>query len=403
MTIQELFKVRVSHHQKQLAKYAKVVFNDHLVLILLIVLGAGGLAYSEYVEGLEGDAIFPRVILSGILVLLLSMGRVGTLLKQADKVFLLPKEQELAPILRRALYRSLFIFSIPIGLLSAASMPLLDATGVLSFSQWPFFFVHLLSLKAIDLIIQFDYFTIHQQGKGKQRNLISFFIILSGVVLSLFGGAFYDLLFSLSVALGLGFTMLYVWSEKHRFKWDEMIEAEEKRMHLIYQVINLFTDVPQISSHTKRLKFLDRLIHWQSKRVKNIYYYYFVRVFYRNTTYSGLVFRLVCVGSVLLLLTNQLWMAVLLSIVFLYLIGFQLIPLKKTVESQLLFQLYPTPPTGKIKAIQRFIFEVLVVISVIFSIIGFTHTWQTGVSLLFANGAFSTLFSTFYLPRKLKK
>lgn len=402
MTVSDLFKERFSNHQKQLAKYAKVVFNDHFVLLLLVALGAGGLAYSEYVETVEEGAIIPRVILSIVLILFLSMGKMGTLLKEADKVFLLPKEREMAPVFRRALYRSLALFGFFIALLSAVSMPLLEATGVLSFNQWPYFFLHLLSLKAVDLLIQLDYFTVHKKIKGKPRNFLSFIVILSGVVLSIFGGGYYDLLFSFSLALGLWFNMRFIWSKERRFEWETMIETEEKRILQMYQFINLFTDVPQVSSHTKRLKFLDKWIAWQSKRKKNIYYYYFSRVFYRNTVYSGLVLRLTCMGSILLFLAPTPLMGSILSMVMLYMIGFQLIPLQHTVNNQIQFQLYPIKATGKIKAIQQFIIEVLGIISIIFTIIAFLHTWQNGLSIMIVNAVFIALFGFIYLPKRIK-
>ena len=70
-------------------------------------------------------------------------------------------------------------------------------------------------------------------------------------------------------------------------------------MHRIYKFIQLFTDIPEVSSTVKR-KYLDPLLGVVKKTSENTYAYLFIRSFLRGSEYSGLLFRLILVGGVLL-------------------------------------------------------------------------------------------------------
>ena len=94
MTVISLFKQRTRIYQKQLSRYMKYVLNDHFVLAVLLLLGAGGFGYSNYVQTVSNGAILPRVILVIVMILVLSAGRITTLMQSADIVFLLPLEAE---------------------------------------------------------------------------------------------------------------------------------------------------------------------------------------------------------------------------------------------------------------------------------------------------------------------
>src|SRR5699024_12396905 len=53
---------------------------------------------------------------------------------------------------------------------------------------------------------------------------------------------------------------------KKFFKWETMIEKEERRMQKIYQLIQMFIDVPHLKTKIRRLKGLDKPLNWLSNR-----------------------------------------------------------------------------------------------------------------------------------------
>ena len=64
MTLKQLFKKRNAAYLKDISKYGRIIINDHFVLILFILFGAGGFAYSNYLETLSPGMIQPRLLVA---------------------------------------------------------------------------------------------------------------------------------------------------------------------------------------------------------------------------------------------------------------------------------------------------------------------------------------------------
>ncbi|MDZ7834272.1 MAG: ABC transporter permease [Alkalibacterium sp.] len=92
-----------------------------------------------------------------------------------------------------------------------------------------------------------------------------------------------------------------------------------------------------------------------------------------------------------------------LSILFLYLIGFQLIPLRQTFRKSVYFRLYPDTDTDKLKTIQKLLQLLLAISALIFSLAAVSSGWTAMMTLLVVNSAFIWLFIYGYLPRRLSK
>ena len=55
MTLNNLFSKRRTRYVKEMMKYGRLIFNDHFVLLLFLLVGAGGLAYSDYLDTLTQE------------------------------------------------------------------------------------------------------------------------------------------------------------------------------------------------------------------------------------------------------------------------------------------------------------------------------------------------------------
>lgn len=98
-----LWKSRLADYFKDLAKYLRYIFNDHLVLVMVFVVGALGFYYSQWLKTL--DASFPvNWVMIVVLVLVLSLTQVNTLLKSADAVYLTVMETRMASYFKNQLY-----------------------------------------------------------------------------------------------------------------------------------------------------------------------------------------------------------------------------------------------------------------------------------------------------------
>jgi len=89
----DLFKDRLQRHLREMAKYLRLVFNDFFVFALLFFLGGLGLGYSNILKSLKTGLWWSPVVALIVLVIVAQIGRFATLIEDADRVFLLPKER----------------------------------------------------------------------------------------------------------------------------------------------------------------------------------------------------------------------------------------------------------------------------------------------------------------------
>lgn len=184
-----------------------------------------------------------------------------------------------------------------------------------------------------------------------------------------------------------------------------MIQAEQSRLLRIYRFINLFTDVPQITTEAKRRKYLDWLLAKIKPAQSNTYLYLYLRRVIRGGQYGGLYVRLSLIGGFVLFFVDELWISLLIGCLFLYLIGFQLIPLINEFQYMVLTHLYPVPEKQKAAAIKKIIGSLLLVTTVFFGVIccwRLPVVWQGGIAFV-GFFLFAGLFLGIYLPGRLKK
>lgn len=398
MTVSELFKKRTAYYYKQLGKYLKYVFNDHFVLALLILMGAVGFTYSNYLETVKSDAFLPRLILLAFIVITVKTGGIRTLIKPADGIYLLPLENKIKPVMQKNLVYSLF-FSALIAFLAAFLTAPLVAVLNQSDSQASLLWIAIvLMAKIIDTLLTYYKFKLNRtEVEQKVHYIIDaalFSILLFSLFYSLVIGFIVILIFltvfCIYVLYSNGFT---IWN------WERLIENEQNRVQAIYKIINLFVETPYGNNKVKRLKPLDSLLGLFDKET-NVHSYYITRVFFRQTSFSGLYIRLTVIGTVILVLNDIIWLSVLISLLFLYLIGFQLLPLKQLLDKSIYFKLYPVKDTDKIKAIQKLIEKVLFVTTLLFSLASYSGGIDV-LAVLLSNSLFVYGFVKFYIPKRL--
>ena len=375
------FQKRLARHQKKMMKYMRYVLNDHFVLVCLFLIGGVGLYYSNWLKTLQPPFAIGGLIISVFWMLCLFVGKMATFAEAADIVFLLPKEKEMQTYLERAFRYSCIFPLIFLILACGLAMPLVVVSTEQSFSM---FFVRL------------------DQQVIRYWKLGWFFSSLIFLFLS-----FYWLIWA-GIAGALVQASLYYWflwkQQEKGLDWEKMVHVEEQRLHQIYQFINLFTDVPEITAKVKRRRYLDPILTHIKRESKNTYLYLFARRLARGSDFSGLYFRLVIIGGLLIAGVVDFYFSLIIGFLFLYLIGFQLLPLANQFRYMVLVQLYPIHKNQKKQAIQYLLTWVLIIASVIFGLIAAVvldgqQRWVPLVAYLIV----TMLFVKLYVPTRLKK
>lgn len=399
----KLFQRRLASHLKEMFKYLRLVFNDHFVFALLIMIGGLGLAYSNGLKQLTTGLWWPRLIVIVVMLVVLQLGRLATLLKDADVVFLLPREQDMRQYLTAArgyseglalVYQLLGLFVL---------LPFVQATMPLSVGM-------LSALAVTQLILKDSLFTRsigmrYQAAPGwlTQPIVVKWLVPAIVLAVSIYVSPLLGLL--LSVVLDV---MLWVLNRRwlaQAFNWWRAIALENSRMMGIYRFFNLFTNVPMLKGVAKRRRYLDGLLALVKRTPDNAYLYLYSRGIVRSGEFSGLYARLTVLGMVLLYFVRGTWLPILLAALFLYLIGFQLIPFYWQFDDIVFTHLYPIPDQVRTSSFKRLLRTLLFVTAALFwvmviianrqlEVIGITAVVEVVEVLLMVQS---------YLPLRLRK
>lgn len=357
----ELWNKRTYRYHKMLSKYLRYVFNDHFMIAVLFLLGALSLSYSNFLKSLSPELYlwWAKPIVLVVLLCTLQLGTLATLVKPADIVFLLPKEEEMKEYLYKAWLRSMLLSWCSQLLVLFVLVPFLMVAWHFTLFEVILVFILQIGLKSLDLYWQ---------------KLFLYIPLTSKNIMAKVGGQILALASCLWVSTYLGIlwllVFLFVTYKKSKLKsnllWDKMIERENKRLYQVYRFFNLFTDVPYVQSKAKRRKYLDKLLPKAFK--VEPYSYLFWRGFFRNGQYSGLYGRLTILGTVILFFVNDVRFGFFIAILFVYLIGFQIMPMYFSYDEIVFTHLYPLTLESKQQAFKILVFKLLSITTLIFSL-----------------------------------
>lgn len=345
--MKEVFVKRRFDFNQQCLKYLRYVLNDHFVLVLIFLLGFILYQYGNLLKH------FPRnhwPIIAGLAVVslvLLWLGRVATYLEPADQVFLLTQETGLIAQIKQARWRSFLVWGSFQTLFLLILAPLFLALGL---SKLGFVTLLVLMLVAKGTLVLF-----------KSRKLL--------------------------VAGNLN--------------WEEALAQEQGRKQAILKFYSLFTNVKGISSQTKRRAYLDFLLVALAKKQSKLWSNLYLRAYLRSGDYLALTLRLLLLSLLSLVFVKAGLVALALTLLFNYLLLFQLLALTKHYDYQYLTQLFLLGSDLRkinLKQVLRGILYGLVLLEGIFLLI-FAFSWQNLGLLL----GISLLLVEVYLPYKLNK
>lgn len=399
--MQALWQKRVQKHIQEQVKYLRLVFNDHFVIAIIFLLGALGYTYANAVKGLDPRAWWLKPVLSLVLLAAVSFGRLATLLKEADSVFLLPKESGLVTYLKSARLYSSWLPLIAMAFVTLLVAPLLLITKTVPAWHIAVALITLVIIKDRRFSIQLrQWYQADETQATKGLSLILDLAIIASQLYQWLN------LVGVLVALGLAYyqrQQLVRVQKTQLFDWLVAVGAEDSRMGRIYRLYNLFTDVPGLSSQVKRRRYLDGLLKLITAKPANTYLYLYARGFLRGTEFSGLYIRLVVLGGIILCFSHIWWLSLALGLLLIYLAGFQLLPFYNQYDQIIFTHLYPVPTTKRIQAFSQLMRTLLLLQALLFSVILLVTlgmTIQVGLSVL-ALFVLVIGFVQFYLPKRL--
>ncbi|ANP80242.1 ABC transporter permease [Bacillus sp. B25(2016b)] len=360
-----LWKERFRHFLKEVRTYSKYVFNDHLKFIFVFIIGAGAYYYQQWLQTLTSS--FPAALVMAVLIgLVLTAGSIQTLLKEADLVYLLPVEEKLKPYFTKAFLFTFMIQLYIIAIVAAALAPLYFQQMKQTGAGYIWIVLAFVIVKAWNLFVAWEKSFLTDQNIQRADWFVRF--ILNGLFV-------YFLVERTSVLFigGIVLLMVLYLAIMHQMvkgkplNWEYLISEEGKKMMLLYRIANMFVDVPALKERVSRRKWLDFILSIIGE--KRTYLYLYTRTFLRSGNYFGLYVRLLALGGVILYFIPFLYGRFIVSFIFLYLIGYQLLTLWKHHRMKIWLDLYPVGGEEKKKDFLTLLNAILIIGSVIFTVI----------------------------------
>lgn len=394
-----LFSQRRQRHFMELLKYWRLVFNDHFVIALFFLFGALAYGYSQWLPQLNNHLWWSRWLLVLWFVLITQVGRLATLLKRPDPVFLLPQVKSISRYLKQATIYSMVLGVLMMLTLAAIALPfaltterltrldisLILITALITKVTW-----HWTARKAISI----------RWGAQRRRTVAEYWInpLIVWLVTWLVG-PIWGLL--VSVILLIAMTTYY---RNVGIDWRLAVRAEQDRMFSIYRFFNLFTDVPSVQGNIKRRRWATGLI----KILENDNHpwaYLYAHGFVRNTEVSGLVTRLTIVGMLVVFFIPVNWLNTVIALLFIYLVATQLMPFYEQYKNNVFTHIYPVTHEVQVKDFQRLLNRVIIIemLLIVIASIGRDLNWQRlGLNLVLGITE-SYLLTKFYFQSRIKK
>ncbi|AJD90661.1 hypothetical protein JMA_13440 [Jeotgalibacillus malaysiensis] len=400
--VHDLWSARLSDYQKELQKYMRYIFNGHLMFVLIFAVGGGGYVYSNWVMTL--DETFPSgILIAAVLGLAVTMSPVYTYLQEPDKVYLTPLEGQMKRYFVNALVSSFFFQSYIVLVLLAAAMPLYVQTTGAAFSDFVWLLGIVLVLKVWNLIMRWTMLR-YQEPSSHYTDLA-----VRGILnITFLWTVFADVPAFLSIVIAVllaGYLIAFMLLTREKsLKWELLIDLENARLHRFYRFANLFTDVPHLKGQAKRRKWMDPFLKTPELNPGSTYSYLYTRTFLRSDEYFGLWVRLTIIAGVIIGGADNLWLKVITALLFLYLTGFQLIPLLKKHELKIWPDLYPVNSRLRHDSFKKLLMKILIVQAMIFTVINLVQLdLYSGAITAAASVAFVIVFVSMYVPAQIKK
>lgn len=395
-----LFNQRLQSHFTQMSKYLRYVFNDFFVIALMFIIGGIGYQYAMFIKHLQAGQWWEQLVLVVVILFVIQLNNLVTFVKRADFVFWLPKEKEFFAFLRSGLRYSKSLAVIVQIMAWFVMIPFIEKAMVTTnISAILLFLVTMVVLKM--MILNFQMIDNYHHNRNLLNNKVFYRVIVPLVVVAL---ATY---INVYVGVIIGIAMLILSHllvaklKQQSIDWQVVIEKTESHENSLNRFFNMFTDVENMQGAVRRRSYLDSLFKMFNGDVYSVLY---SRGIVRDKEISGLLTRVSILGAIIIGAIKLEWMAVLIALLFIYLIVFQLIPYFTNFEDNVFISLYPINFDQQVKSFTNVIGKIMILVIIVLMVGSiFMFNLLGSLMLLLALVIEWILLIKIYVPKKIKK
>ena len=383
--IENIFSDRRKKEQELKLTYSKYIFNSHLIMFLIIVLGAVLINYSKWIaiaSKVELYSVYTAATAAFSYYLVSS--KIKTHIKEADAVFLLPLEKYYRKIGLKTVTHSTIVHIITVIIFYFATKPITNLIGN----------IDRVSIFMLLIIIIWNnllkYFQVIHYKEVIWSKLLLFIVIFIQLLEVFFENTAIRVIYFISIIVLAVFTLHIMKNaggkvndrdqEKYVVNWNQAADYDKHRMENYLKFVNMFVDVPLSGVKVARRKYFDVLLPKLTKdnfKEEYSFKYYYYRVFLRQENTIYLALRLMLLAALVIFSFKNTYVSGLAIISYSYLTIIQLVPLYKQMSNNIWYSILPVSEDIKIKSYKQLLTSVMIVTTLLLG----------GVSILLASFA----------------
>lgn len=374
--IENIFADRRKKEQELKLTYSKYIFNSHLIMFLIIVLGAALINYSKWIAVASQFELYSVFIAASLAFsYYLISTKIKTYIKEADAVFLLPLEKYYKNVGRKNVINISVVHIIAFIIFYFAVKPITSIIGN----------VDKLSICLLLMVIVINNLLKYVQVIHYKELIwvkILQFIVVFIQIISVFIVNTYILITDLVGIIALSYSTYYILKnagnvrnaddkEKFVVKWTEAAEYDKHRMESYLKFVNMFVDVPLSGVKVARRKYFDAILPKLTKdnfTKENSFKYYYYRVFLRQENTVFLALRLMLLAGLIIFSFKNPYVSAVAIISYSYLTIIQFVPLYKQMSNNIWHSILPVDESIKIGSFKKLLMVVMLTTTIMLAI-----------------------------------
>ena len=375
--IENIFSDRRKKEQELKLTYSKYIFNSHLIMFLIIVLGAVLINYSKWIaiaSKVELYSVYTAatVVFSYYLV----STKIKTYIKEADAVFLLPLEKYYRKVGLKTVINSTVVHIITVVIFYFATKPITNLIGN----------IDRLSIFMLLIVIIWNnllkYLQVIHYKEIIWSKLLLFIVIFMQLLVVFFDDIAIRIIYLISIIVLAVFTYYIMKNagnklndkdqEKYVVNWNQAADYDKHRIESYLKFVNMFVDVPLSGVKVARRKYFDILLPKLTKdnfKKENSFKYYYYRVFLRQENTVYLALRLMLLAALVTFSFKNTYVSGLAIISYSYLTIIQLVPLYKQMSNNIWHSILPVSEDIKIKSYKQLLTSVMIVTTLLLGVV----------------------------------
>lgn len=399
MDTRALWQRRFEHYMKESMSYLQYAARSNFLGLLLFLVIVSSYYYAKILQRLPTDYPYLWIVLL-LLVPLLSSSPIRTLVKSADRMFLLRIERQMGPYFHGGFLYSLTLQAFWTFLAWVVLWPLYHHCLGAAEQHFLWMLALLLLMKLANLLAswQESRFT---HGRARAAS-IGFRWIATAAVIAL------QFLTSVFWASGAALLLILTWltaahyASKLYIGWDYLIAKERQQQARLYAFFNWFVDVPQLGMRITRRNWISGVTRFLPFKQDAAYLYIYMKTLVRTELFA-IVLRISLAGALGITVSSSGTARTLIFFIALAVSLVQLTPLERSHHYTFWLEMYPLDRQLKAGSLAFIIWAILLLELCILTIPLLLRSSLIYITVPLAGLAFISFCCGIVLRRKFAK